>query len=271
MLPTIETSGYSLPQTWERSLGYLWELGEPAPDAHARPDDPLNVDSRMVMTIQCPQAEPSIHKGFPGGVGDLEIYALEVVEGLDDHLVCQGKLPYTYHDRLTRYPVLVGGTCRPRVTYINQIQEMINALVLDPGSRRAQCITWVPWLDIGHPNPPCLQRVWARILGDHLCVGLHWRSRDAYDAAFMNLWAFAQWAKIWAQELTKRLGRQIVLGPMMDVSDSYHIRGKRLDDFRIRFLPSLEGRMFRDRVWSMEQTREVRTEARKERGLNGCF
>lgn len=278
-LQTIEVSGYTLPQAWERSIAYLWELGILAPDAHARPGVPSSVDGRMILTIQDPAAEPSIHRGLPGGVGDLETYALEVVYGINDHLVIEGKLPYTYHDRLTNYPVLLREKeskwtrqRKPWPVYIDQISQMIITLAKDPGSRRAQAITWIPWLDIDHPNPPCLQRIWARILDNRLCVGLHWRSRDAYNAAFMNLWAFVQWAKKWASALSWRLNKDIKLGPLVDISDSYHIRGVNTEDCRTRFLPLLKGRTLADRVWSMDETREIREEAAREAGwTNGCF
>ena len=55
-------------------------------------------------------------------------------------------------------------------------------------SRRTQMITWNAKKDLTNKNPPCLQRVWVRILNDDGDCEIHfdWRSRDLYGAWMSN-------------------------------------------------------------------------------------
>lgn len=55
-------------------------------------------------------------------------------------------------------------------------------------SRRTQIITWNPKKDLGDKNPPCLQRIWIRILNDEGDCEIHfdWRSRDLFGAWMTN-------------------------------------------------------------------------------------
>jgi len=56
-------------------------------------------------------------------------------------------------------------------------------------SRRTQVITWNAKKDLQSANPPCLQRIWIRILDndDGACeIHFDWRSRDLYGAWMTN-------------------------------------------------------------------------------------
>ena len=55
-------------------------------------------------------------------------------------------------------------------------------------SNRNQMVTWDVWKDINSENPPCLQRIQFRYLGNKkFDVHLDWRSRDAYKAWPINI------------------------------------------------------------------------------------
>lgn len=101
----------------------------------------------------------------------------EVCEGINDDYVKSWTWPYTYHERLRSYSF-----CDETVDQIGYILEKLSKV---PYSRRAQAITWKPWVDPKIDDPPYLQRAWFRIYGDRLVMETCWRSRDAMKAAFM--------------------------------------------------------------------------------------
>ncbi len=140
---------------------------------------------------------------------------------------------------------------------INQIQYIIEKLAKQPFSRQAQAITWQPYLDTDIYDPACLQSMWFRILENEqkqptLNMNIRFRSRDAYDASFMNCFAFIHLMEYVAEEISKRIGKKIKLGRYIDESDSFHIYGKRLNDFKERFLNNLFNRDFSQRTYFRE-------------------
>jgi thymidylate synthase len=204
----------------------------------------------MIMEITHPMLEPRIHRNFPASLEDLHEYVQEVVEGTKDHLSDQ--LDYTYHQRLAAHPE--SGT--------NQIEYIVETLVKTPHSRRAQAITWVPGIDTQKEYPPCLQRIWFRLLEqkDHLTLSMnvHWRSRDALKASFMNSFALSEFQKYVCVKLSKKFSKPVVYGRIVDVSDSYHVYGKDITALQ-KFLDSTRKRPFSDRVWTTDfMTEQVR-------------
>ncbi len=49
---------------------------------------------------------------------------------------------------------------------VDQIQYIIDSLTKAEYTRRAQAITWMPTADIHTEDPPCLQRIWCRLVED---------------------------------------------------------------------------------------------------------
>lgn len=263
-IPVLMASGKSLAEAWERSLLELWEKGC---DIHTDYDtrerngenvDPPSKDATMCVVVEDPSSEPMIHRSFPGSLEDLEEYRQEVVEGIKDHWVRDSKDPsdkrwdYTYHGRLFSYDVDDSGID------IDQIEDCVVAqLVRFPFSRRANAITWQPWRDKAIEHPPCLQSIWCRLMEDgnggfYLNMNLRFRSRDAYDAAFMNMFALISLQEYIAKRISDRLEREVKLGRYVDWSDSYHIYGRRFDSFRNGFLKILDKRSFEERTWTRE-------------------
>lgn len=151
---------------------------------------------------------------------------------------------------------------------INQIQYLIEKLTQQPFTRQAQAITWQPYMDTDIYDPACLQSMWFRIHDDEnnqptLNMNIRFRSRDAYDASFMNCFAFIHIMEYVAQEVGKRLGQELKIGRYMDESDSFHIYGKRLDDFENRFLFNLMNRDFPNRTFSRKDAEPYFEERRK--------
>ncbi len=272
-IPVITVTGKSLAEAWENSLIALYYYGCEIRTQYDKKDstgnfiDPPSKDCSMRMIIEDPASEPLIHRAFPGGLEDLEEYRQEVLQGIKDHWIRDRSDPedtrweYTYHERLFNYwvPGIKGS--------INQIDRVIEELARSPHSRRSQAITWKVWEDLGIDDPACLQSIWFRILPDeegvgHLNMNIRFRSRDAYDAAFMNCFAFIHLQEMVAQRIMAMGKEEIKLGRYIDESDSYHIYGRRLQDYQARFLQQLFTRSFEQRTWTREFAQPIFTEAR---------
>ena len=118
-----------------------------------------------------------------------------------------------------------------------------------------------------YESPPCLQGVWIRAIpndedGLTLNMDVRFRSRDAYDAAFMNCFAFIHLMQEFARRISENTGKEVRLGRYADFSDSYHIYGRRIEDFQERFLKLHESRPFEDRTWPLEFAQPMFEEAR---------
>jgi len=113
---------------------------------------------------------------------------------------------------------------------VDQIQYIIDCLSQAGHSRRAQAVTWMPTADPGTEHPPCLQRLWCRLVADgagQLCLNMntHWRSRDLYKAWFMNAYAVTSLQRIIAETISEKTDQQVCVGRYVDISDSLHIYG----------------------------------------------
>ena len=76
-IPVITIQGKTLPEVWEKSLTETWEKGMPIKTQYDKPDDPASRDVTAILVIEEPFAEPRIHKNFPAGLENLEIYRQE--------------------------------------------------------------------------------------------------------------------------------------------------------------------------------------------------
>lgn len=260
-IPVLNVAGNSLAETWEKSLVQLFKWGVDVATQYDTPGDPPSKDCTMMIVVEDPLAEPMIHMDMPGGFEDLQEYVMEVCDGIKDHWVRDPSNPddkkweYTYHDRLFNYTVTTRTEAHaegeiwmpesPGTRHINQIYEVCDQLAKCLYTRRAQAITWKVWEDLSCYDPPCLQSIWCRILpGDELFLNMNvrFRSRDAYKAAFMNMFALIMLQKRMADRIAEKIGREVKLGRYVDFSDSYHIYGKNLNEFNQRFLRAVQER-----------------------------
>jgi len=249
-IPVIKIEGKTLPETWEKAVIATWETGADMKTEYDKTGDPLSKDCTMVMVANEPMKEPRIHRAFPGGLEDLEIYRQEVVLGIHDHWIKpeEGKWTYTYHQRMSNYEI--------EGKSIDQIDYIVKKLASTPHSRRAQGITWNPAIDPATDDPPCLQRIWCRLVKVNdkkysLNMNTHWRSRDAYKASFMNIFALTDLQRVMAEDISKALGARVVVGRYVDISDSFHIYGSYHEEFK-KFLKMVKDRPFEERAWSTE-------------------
>ena len=104
-IPTINITGATLPISWEKAVLAVYDKGIDVKTEYDKSTDPPSKDATVIVTIENPFEEPRIHKNFPGGPEELEVYRQEVVEGLHDHWINpeEDKWTYTYHERLFNY------------------------------------------------------------------------------------------------------------------------------------------------------------------------
>jgi len=234
-----------LPLAWEKAVLACWEEGEAFRTEYDRPGDPPSRDVTCLIHIRRPHDEPRIHRSFPGGLDDLEKYRSEVLYGVHDHWIdpAAGKWEYTYHQRLFEYQV-------PGIGMFDQIAAVVAKLKQVPHTRRAQAVTWQVWNDLNIHDPSCLQRMWFRIADGKLHMNVHFRSNDAYKAAFMNMYAFA--------ELQKEMAEQIGVAPgeYIHIADSFHIYGSYFAEFE-GFLKMAKTRPAEEKVFEPTFAREL--------------
>ncbi|MEM1586296.1 MAG: thymidylate synthase [Candidatus Bathyarchaeia archaeon] len=215
---------YTVSEAWEKSVIKCWEDGIEVPTEYGEKCKEI---LGLLVVVEEPFAEPRVHKGdvFTAIRNSLEKYISEVLEGSLDWALQDGKIHYTYHERLFNYPP----------EGINQIEYIIKKLFKTNFSRRAQAITWVPKRDMWAESPPCLQRIWCTVRGGKLIMHTCWRSRDIFRAMHMNMLAMT--------ELQKRIAEKIgvEVGPYIDFTNSAHIYEKTYADVR-HFLSVLEKR-----------------------------
>jgi thymidylate synthase len=258
-IPVIKVEGETLPEVWEKAVISTWNEGLGITTEYDKRSDPPSKDCTMIMVVNDPMKEPRIHRAFPGGLEDLEVYRQEVVSGIHDHWIKpeEGKWTYTYHQRLAAYPI--------EGIEVDQIGYIIDKLASAPHTRRAQGITWNPKTDPVTDDPPCLQRIWCRLVesgdGYILDMNTHWRSRDAYKASFMNIYALTDLQADMAERISRKAGRTVRVGRYVDISDSFHIYGSYFEDFS-NFLKKVGERPFADKTWSTEFARPFFEDAR---------
>lgn len=249
-IPTLFVTGKNLAESWEKAVLACWQDGVSIKTEYDKPGDPPSKDCTMMWVVEDPYAEPRIHRAFPGGLEDLEVYRQEVVKGVHDHWIApeEGKWTYTYHQRLFAFEI--------ESQVVDQINYTIEKLAKAPHTRRAQAITWNPKTDPPTFDPPCLQRVWCRILPDEneklvLNMNTHWRSRDAYKAAYMNAFALTDLQREIAEQVSEKIKKPVKCGRYTDIVDSFHIYGSYFESFK-GFLLSVENRTFEQRTWNSE-------------------
>jgi len=239
-IPVITITADCLPEAWEKAVLAVWDNGLEIKTQYDKSEDPPSKDATVIITVTNPLGEPRIHRNFPGGPAELEAYRQEVVNGIHDHWIdpAAGKWTYTYHQRLFAYcPVEnIRDPNSPKpFKKIDQIQYIIDKLAQTAHTRRAQAITWMPTADPPTEHPPCLQRIWCRLVATDsgelsLNMNTHWRSRDLYKAWFMNVYAITDLQRIIAEQISKKINKPVTTGRYVDISDSLHIYGSYFDE-----------------------------------------
>ena len=270
-IPVLSIHGKTIPEAYESAIAEVWEKGASIRTEYDHPGDPPSRDATVIITVEDPFAQPRFHRSFADGLGGLSEYVMEVVHGAHDYWIkpreevlkgvdsTDTRWTYTYHERLFRY--------RIEELVVNQVDALIARLARTGHTRRAQAITWNPKLDPPTDDPPCLQRIWGRLVEDDdggltFNMNTHWRSRDLFKAWFENVIALTTLMRKIAAAISERASRPVSVGRYVDVSDSLHIYGSYFRELEgdpergiKSFFEKLEGRSFEDRTWSSEFVR----------------
>ena len=256
-VPTISITAQCLPEAWEKAVVAVWEQGLTIKTQYDKPEDPPSKDATVMITVANPFNEPRVHKNFPGGPEELEAYRQEVISGIHDHWIdpAAGKWTYTYHERLAAYSPVSDlrdpDSPKPFIAF-DQLQYIIDALSDCSHTRRAQAITWMPSCDPKTDDPPCLQRIWCRLVQDEagyvLNMNTHWRSRDLYKAWFMNAYALTDLQKTIADAISEKTGLTVRVGRYVDISDSLHIYGSYFTNAEVE-INKMKTTPYTDRSW----------------------
>jgi thymidylate synthase len=255
-------SGNNIKDVWLETILEVLKHGIHIKTSYDRKGDPPSRDATVMIEITNPTNKPITIKnkelrvkskhgnkyniyGHPADLYLIESiksgYIEEMMIGVNDHLIIDSEtsFPYTYHDRLFNYTAYgredhdkikykyklmkLNGRYLPRV---DQIKQVIKKLKESPFSRRIQATTWRPYSDPFRPDPPCLQRIWFRILDNKLYMETTWRSRDLFKAWSANVNAMITLQQYVAYELNVEIGSYI------DISNSLHIYGKDLKELK---------------------------------------
>ena len=257
-IPVLSIQASCLPEAWEKATMAVWRHGIDIKTEYDKPGDPPSKDATVTIAIEDPFNEPRIHKNFPGGPEELEAYRQEVCDGIHDHWIdpAAGKWTYTYHERLFAYcPVadLSDPKAAKPFAPVDQLEYVVEKCSATLYSRRAQAITSMPTADPATDDPPCLQRLWFRVLTDAdgtpvLNMNSHWRSRDLYKAWYMNVYALTDLQRIIAGRISENIGREVKVGRYVDITDSLHIYGSYFVEAQPELEKMAQGN-WQDRTW----------------------
>ncbi|MBD3852711.1 MAG: hypothetical protein IFK93_15500 [Acidobacteria bacterium] len=272
-IPVLNVQGDTIPRAYERAIKEVWEKGASICTEYDRPEDPPSRDATVMITVEDPFKQPRFHRSFADSLGGLSEYVMEVIHGAHDYWIkpreeilkgtesTDTRWTYTYHRRLAEYEM------EDRV--IDQIDYMVKKLSQTGYSRRAQGITWNTVLDPPTDHPPCLQRVWGRLLEDEsgelvFNMNTHWRSRDLYKAWFENVIALTTLQRTIAERISEETSREVRVGRYVDISDSLHIYGSYFREIEGNeekgiksFFERLESRSFEERTWTSDFVRPL--------------
>lgn len=271
-IPVLSIHGETIPQAYEKAIKEVWEKGTSVPTEYDHPDDPPSRDATVIITVEKPFGQPRFHRSFVDGLGGLSEYVMEVVHGAHDYWVkpreeilkgaesTDTRWTYTYHGRLFEYEI--------ENKIVNQVDYIIKKLSETGYSRRAQAITWNTLLDPPTDDPPCLQRIWGRLIEDDrgglvFNMNTHWRSRDLFKAWFENVIALTTLMRKMAERISEETSREVRMGRYVDISDSLHIYGSYFTELEgdaergiKSFFELLESRSYEERTWDSEFVRQ---------------
>lgn len=218
---TLESKNFL--EAWETAVRFCMENGYvDGSDTGFKTKDMCSfivLTGRAIQQIKLRQ----LHSGFPTKGLHLQEY---INQFTDDFDVKSSEFIYTYFHRLSQYPTTVDYSDLVLKDTINQLHIMKQNLRI--GSRRNQAITWIPIEDIDSPEPPCLQRVWIRVLEEpdyehgikkkgQVELHITWRSRDMFSAWMSNI------IGIVFMVYNEVLGDDYEIVKLVDFVDSAHI------------------------------------------------
>lgn len=201
----------------------------------------------IMIIVRHPSKPPLKSKASLFGNGFIEQYKKDILtitskKGMTEMMKRENGtgFKYTYPDRLFDYPRGISDFDEGDINGngngagIDQIGAAIAELVNSPQSRRANAITWVPELDIGSTDPPCLQFTHFMVrrgIPDfnqdptelYLTGRFPFRSHDMMSGYGANAIALLGLMEYVAGKVGTGLGKKIYIGNLITFSSSAHI------------------------------------------------
>jgi len=183
--PNFILESKSFPEAWESAVQFCMKEGmviKPEENAKQLTRDMCSKITLVGNGIRDIFVQ-KIHPKFPTRELHLQVYIKEYTR----EWIAEQKLKpeieqfvYNYMDRLINRSV-------SGIT-LDQVRQLRKNILHQGTSRRHQMITWEPEKDMFSVSPPCLQRIWIRVLDDDGNCEIHfdWRSRDLYGAWMSN-------------------------------------------------------------------------------------
>jgi len=222
--PNFNLEIRSFPEAWEQAVQFCMKEGMIIkPEENAKQ---LTRDMCSKITLYGNGIkdifEKKLHLKFPTKELHCEQYVKEYTR---EWIAEQKKRPeleqfvYNYMDRMINYTISEG-------VPMDQVLVLRTSFQGDERtkpcgiSRRQQIITWQPEKDMYSESPPCLQRIWIRVLDDDGNCEIHfdWRSRDLFGAWMSNYIGLFNMLK---REIFDPLGLHVV--KVVDNCNSLHI------------------------------------------------
>ena len=200
-LPSERTNfvlrGKRVVDVWPRVLSTVMDFGTVKRSQHS--DDQREVINLIVETNESPE-RPSV----PAWLG----FTPQELEDYYPQVVTPNEIPginYTYGQRLFSH------------RGIDQIQNIIDQLKVEPWTRRAVAVTWDVVTDARNDHAPCLDLLQALVENDMLYLTAYFRSNDMFDAWPRNNFALRRLQSMIAD------GVGLPMGTLTTVSNSAHI------------------------------------------------
>jgi thymidylate synthase len=193
----------------------------------------------MTIRIEDWAMEPAVHRGFTCSPADLIEYCDEILNGTERGW------EYNYHDRIMAWGK----------NNVNQYDYAIHCLARKPTSNKA--VISLPEVDTDAVKDgdgthiPCLRQIKWELRQEsemlRLDTCLHWRARDAINAAPLNLYGLLQLAKRAAYDIADIIDKDVAVGSCIDVSEHYHVNGAHME--LARKVNTLSTRATTEKTW----------------------
>ena len=224
----VYVKGENLVEAYNKALVELNKKGKIYPCPAYSNDYMTQVQKEITLflTVSDVNKEPNISKFYLSGPEDLQEYILEFIYGTRNFNVKAKNVEknfwsYTYNQRIEEY---------------DQIDFIIEELIRDKYSRRAEILVRDNKVDMKVNDPACLQEFDFKIRDNKLNMTTIMRSNDLTQAAGMNMYAFIEFQKRIAKKIKDRaLEYQEILESMLEETPKdKSIEGaiKYLDDFK---------------------------------------
>lgn len=261
----------SIPIAFYRAMDYVWKNGDDIRTQYARKEkgefiDKPSKDINLAISITNPFNQPRYP---PISYCEIGKYIAEIL-GVKDHLVVpynelkegikkgiiNTKWSYTYHQRLYALPLEDGST-------LDQVDMMLEKLVKDPFTRRAVADTAVAQIDnFLKEDIPCLREIQLRCSEKngqlYLNMDAKWRSRDLFKAWHDNVIGLTFWQARLAEELSKRMEREVKVGRYTDYSSSLHIYGQDFIEKGVEnFIKTYNEEKIIQKSWNSEDAKDL--------------